>query len=381
MVTTVPEIGNSTFLIHPRGMEHWLEDVTKRIPGLRSYLGKRFNGANPTDDEISAELLRAPTVLPRYYGKTSTGQNVRGIFAVLPLTGQQLLDLYEHDRKKFFERICHAMLLLKAKGVSHIGTGALTGSVLTFFGGRLPDLPGVTLNSGNTLTGIMTADLVKKVIEDFSIQNPLVAILGAGGSVGSVLNAELAQARGLRLMLVDSLGRAEKQVAKLKSQALTPIFSAKRVEEIATCDIVVVLTSASPYCLKREHLKSGTVVIDCTTPRNTTSDLGQFPEILVLDGDAVLAPKIRRFDYGAPFGTIYACHAETLVLALNGINYASNKTNPFVGMAQPEMALPMRRWAKSVGLNQLPPHHSFGKKITDGRLSEFMNFRTNVRQN
>lgn len=366
-------IPDSGFIIHARGQANWFEDVSNRIPTLCENV-QTFLNANPGSsiEDINRFLLAHEIVYPPYIGETPNHHSVNGIFAVIPLHGQQILELCSQGlRQKFYQRIEQAIGHLYQQGIRYIGPGALTGSALFYFAQRLPVLDGVVLSSGNTYTAVMAEKLISQVQEEFSIDPLKIAIVGAGGLTGNLVFQTLrGNDRISEIVAVDFTA----SLKRCDNSWETKVRLSNRIEDIKGCDIVVVFTSAPEYRIKSEQLDSGTILIDCTTPRNTQPEIAT-RDSLIIDGDLVLAPDIDHFDYGTPPRTVFACHAEIIILAAEKVAFASHKDNPFVGWTPKEVMPDLAQWGREIGLDGLPPHHSFGLPIPKQRLEEFKEIR------
>jgi len=70
-----------------------------------------------------------------------------------------------------------------------------------------------------------------------------------------------------------------------------------------------------------EHLKPGAVVCDIARPRDVSKRVAEErDDVLVIEGGAVAVPGEPNieFNFGFPPGMVYACMAETMLLALEG---------------------------------------------------------------
>jgi predicted amino acid dehydrogenase len=197
--------------------------------------------------------------------------------------------------------------------------------------------------------------------------DPLVAIVGATGSVGGCLTRLFARRHSGRLLLVArNRGRLEALAAETRRDTVV-VETSTEMDDVKRADLVVLLTSSSEALLKSEHLKRGAIVLDDTVPRNTDpSLLTARPDVLVVDGSLVdLSGITIRGPIGLPPRLAYACLAETMLLALD-----KHEGHFSIGPARVDQAERMvvlaERW-QEMGFT-LAPFRSFGRLIDDASI-------------
>src|SRR5262249_43912583 len=84
-------------------------------------------------------------------------------------------------------------------------------------------------------------------------------------------------------------------------------------------DVIVTATSAVEKLVISHHLKHHTIVCDLSRPSNVHAEVQKTrPDVTVIDGGVVQVPG--QIDFGFSFGLakglVYACMAETMLLAL-----------------------------------------------------------------
>ncbi|MVM28502.1 shikimate dehydrogenase [Spirosoma sp. HMF4905] len=242
----------------------------------------------------------------------------QGHVIMIPYSGQQMLQ----QQKAMLPRIEQGLQLAASLGAEIVGLGALT-SPVTMGGKLLTQNPYASITNGNAFTAVITYQKVAQLIQECPKRYPVVALVGATGSVGSLVSQLLALhqpnadyvlvARNERKLR----GLATSMVA-LNGDVLPEI--ALSMERVKQADIVVMLTSSADALLQADHLKPGAVVLDDTIPRNTQPNLlQQRPDVTIIDGGLVAMPHLRLSrPIGIPTQTSYACLAETMLLALAG---------------------------------------------------------------
>jgi predicted amino acid dehydrogenase len=89
---------------------------------------------------------------------------------------------------------------------------------------------------------------------------------------------------------------------------------------IRAAQLVVTATSATGTVVGPADLRPGAVVCDVSRPANISPEVAQArPDVLVLDGGVIAVPGGSTVgEFGLGRGLVYACMAETMMLALAG---------------------------------------------------------------
>ncbi|MBI6548098.1 aminotransferase class III-fold pyridoxal phosphate-dependent enzyme [Xenorhabdus lircayensis] len=101
----------------------------------------------------------------------------------------------------------------------------------------------------------------------------------------------------------------------------TFIHTSQDIADIENCDVIVCAANASEAFISVEKIKQGAIVCDISVPHNLSDeDLLSRPDIKILRGGIVqtphndsLDPRVRAY---LKEGQVYACMAETILLAL-----------------------------------------------------------------
>lgn len=302
MHTATPSRARFAFLIHPR------TDVTADLAGVHPLLGRVPAGLV---ERGMARLPLKPWVHARIETADRPGEAFGEIIA-LPLTPRLLLG---PDRALVQRQVEAAVDLAAARGATVVGLGALTAPV-TAGGAKLRRRTDVGVTNGNAYTAAVTVQAVQRIAGALPPE-PVIALVGAAGSVGTAVARALARDGVARELLL--IGRTPNSLA-----ALAADLRAQWSTDLADCrraDLVVLMTSAADAVLGSQHLKTGAIVVDDTQPRNTSERLlVERPDVLVVDGGVVATPGLVRRGYsiGLPVDRSFACLAETALLALDG---------------------------------------------------------------
>lgn len=292
--------GRFAFLIHPRTDPS--EDLALVNPLLGLVPGRLVETA-------MRRLPFKPWVHATVRSEDRPDEVLGEVIAV-PLTPSMLLG---KDRALVANRIDQGVDLAVAHGATVLGLGALTAPA-TAGGAKLRRRTDIGVTNGNAYTAAVTATAVERIATGMA-RRPVVALVGANGSVGTAV-ARLVARAGVAEELV-LVGRTPASLS-----ALAGSLGAAWSTDMAACrraDLVVLMTSAAGAVLTSEHLGLGATVLDDTQPRNTSAALAtERPDVLLLDGGLVSTPGLRRTGYGIGVADTasFACLAESALLAL-----------------------------------------------------------------
>jgi predicted amino acid dehydrogenase len=208
-------------------------------------------------------------------------------------------------------------------GADILGLGAFT-SVVGDAGLTISQQLSIPVTTGDSYTVAIAVEAVCAAARQMEIplEGAVAAIVGATGAVGAAA-AELLAQQVPRLWLV---GRRTEALQALKRRlaASTPaqIEVATDLAPLGEAELILTVTSALDTVIEPRHLRPGAVVCDVARPRDVSSRVAAVRgDVLVIDGGMVQVPGsgVRfNFDFGFPPGHVYACMAETMVLALEG---------------------------------------------------------------
>jgi predicted amino acid dehydrogenase len=284
---------------------------------------------------------------------------VVGSLITVPLAPSQMLSL---PRSKVQAKISAAVDKARDLGARIVGLGALTAPASA--GGKsLAKRSDVGITNGNAFTAAMTLMGMEQLLTRVR-PDPLIAIVGATGSVGACLTRLFARQHDGRLLLVArNEGRLESLAKEVRRPSVN-VATSTDMSTVAGADLVVLLTSAAEALLRSEHLKFGAVVLDDTVPRNTDPRLlVERPDVLVVDGGLIEIPGVNiEGAIGLAPKLAYACLAETMLLALGDHEGHFSIGTPQVEQA--EHLLNLAAAHRDLGFS-LAPFRSFGKLITE----------------
>ena len=335
------------FLMHPRHT-------------VRSDMGELFGAPfSLIPDRAWAAAFDRLALPPMVTGKIffPKSREEAGLLITLPFTPQQMLTL---PRSRIQAKLEAAVDKARDMGAKVVGLGALTASVSA--GGKtLAKRNDIGITNGNAFTAAMTLAGVERLLPLLP-SDPLIAVIGATGSVGSCLTRLFVRRHSGRLLLVArNRGRLDVLAGETRRDDVSVEVSTQ-MDDVSKADLVVLLTSSTESILKSEHLKRGAIVLDDTVPRNTDpSLLTARPDVLIVDGALVDVGGVEiRGAIGLPPRLAYACLAETMLLALDGHDGHFAIGAAAVDQAE-RMVMLADRW-QELGFT-LAPFRSFGRSV------------------
>lgn len=253
----------------------------------------------------------------------STGQRIEGHLYSLGATPRQMM---RHGERFTYTRLNQAAQMAERKGARLMGLGAFT-SVVGDAGITVAHEADIAITSGNSLTVAATLEAAKQAVIKMGatdLTHGRAMVIGATGSIGSVCARLLAQA--IRDVVLVSI-EPEKLIAlKRTIEAETPgaqVIIATHAEGlVADCDLIVTATSAfGQRVIDITRCKPGAVICDVARPPDINpAEAALRPDVLVIESGEVLIPGEIDVGYniGLPPKTVYACLAETALLAMEG---------------------------------------------------------------
>lgn len=290
----------------PAPVTKHLEKVIAKIPGF-SY--GRITGIRSEATGVHSEGL--------IY---SLGATPREMLAAKPeAIYRKLLKVAEHSQKE---------------GVKVMGLGAFT-KIVGDAGVTVATRSPVPVTTGNSLSAAATLwaakeaclkmGLMKMVPGDQMLVDGTCMIIGATGSIGkactSVLGANFTNViitaiNGPRLMSFQKELKAMYPNCKVHITTQPERFAAQ-------CDLIVISTSATEEgAFSLDNVKPGCVICDVSRPLTFTAETAmKRPDVLIIESGEIELPgenlKIDC-DIGLEKHVVYACLAETALLALEG---------------------------------------------------------------
>jgi predicted amino acid dehydrogenase len=309
------------FVIHP---------LSQKFFGHVEPLGtiSKFSPPVVMDTIEKAMAYAPPFVYSHVTGIVSpTGAEAEGWLISVGGTPKELM---AHSPEFTYARLLAAAETARKLGAQVMGLGAFT-KVVGDAGVTVAKKASLPITTGNSYSasGALWAahDAIKRLgIADVDEEGRLkgkTMVVGATGAIGSVCARLLALAS-------DELWLVSPETAKLlalkadieKDNPRADVrVAATPDDHLGEMDLIVTATSgAGKRVLDITAVKPGCVITDVARPLDlSAADVAKRPDVLVVEsGEIELPGDLQMRSVGLPPGVVYACMAETVVLALEG---------------------------------------------------------------
>jgi len=330
----VEELKIEPRLLHPTGEFRNIRRFAFVVhPLSQEYIRKGFPVPKGTPQFVMDQVEKvAAHMPPMVYCKmdnivSPTGAEAEGWLISVGGTPKEMLT---RSPEFTYRRLLAAAKMAEKMGAQILGLGAFTKVVgdagITV--ARRATIPVTTGNSYSASGALWAAaDAMRrmnlvKVDKDGKVQAKTM-VIGASGSIGSVSARLLAMA----FDEVYLAGRTLSKLEALKKSILKETPNAKVVatvdyeQYLGDMDMIVTSTSgAGKKILDITKVKPGCVITDVARPLDLPpEEVAKRPDVLVIEsGEIELPSDVNMKDIGLPRNVIYACLAETIVLALEG---------------------------------------------------------------
>ncbi len=309
------------FVIHPLSQQHFTN-----VEPLRSI--SAFTPAPLMGVVEKAIAYAPPFVYSHVTGITSpTGAEAEGWLITVGGTPRELM---AHSPEFTYGRLLAAADIARKLGAQIMGLGAFT-KVVGDAGVTVAKKASLPITTGNSYSAsgalwaaheaLLQLGLVE--IDDDGVMHGKALVLGATGAIGSVCARLLALASD-ELWLVSpesaKLLALKRDIERENPRAVIHL-AATPGAHLPDMDLIVTATSgAGKRVLDIMDVKPGCVITDAARPLDLSrDDVAKRPDVLVVEsGEIKLPGNVKMKDIGLPRGVVYACLAETVVLALEG---------------------------------------------------------------
>lgn len=318
---TKNQVDRFAFVIHPL-----TKNQIALLPGMKQLQGTKF--LDPVE-KIAARIPGFAYTTISGIRSEATGKEVEGHLYLILNTPKMLLNSPVERVYKSLVDICHKA---KSDGAKIIGLGAYT-KIVGDAGVTVNERSPIPLTTGNSLSsastlwaasfGVEKMGLVQK--EDGIYQGTCM-VIGATGSIGKIC-AKILSKQWKRIVVVAPRPyKILELVEQLKAFAPnTEVIGTTNPNKYSfEVDLMITSTSAQgERVLDIDLIKPGCVICDVSRPFDISlDDAAKRPDVLIIASGEVELPgevKLGR-TIGLQGDTVYACLAETAVLAMEGIH-------------------------------------------------------------
>ena len=314
-------VNRFAFVIHPLSQEYF-----KKVDSIEI-----LSRVSPPVfmDAVEKVMAYSP---PMIYSKVTGIQSPTGVEAEgwLISVGGTPKEMLAHSPEFTYKRLLQAANTAKRLGAQIMGLGAFT-KVVGDAGvtvAKKADIPVTTGNSYSASGALWAAaDAVRRMglikVENGKKIKAKTMVFGATGAIGSVCCRLLAKA----FKEVCMVGRNPAKLLALKEAVLQEDpdvnvrMSTNPEKFLKDMDLIVTATSgAGKAILDIMKVKPGCVITDVARPLDLSpEDVAKRPDVLVIEsGEIELPGNPEMKNIGLPPKVVYACLAETIVLALEG---------------------------------------------------------------
>ena len=308
------------FVVHPLSASHLLKH-----PLIRPI--SKFEGVKTLSE-------KAVTALPGFnYGKitgiksVATGATAVGEIYAVSETPKMMM---KSDKGKIYNKLVCLTKRARNEGCQLFGLGAYTkivgdAGVTVNQRSPLPVTTGNSLSAASTLWAATYAtEKMGFVSKDKGIYQGTVMVVGATGSIGKV-SAMLLSKAWKKIILVAPRPYKLIDLAdtiKETNPECEVCYATDANEFLGEPDLIITTTSArGQKILDIEKVKPGCVICDVSRPFDIQEeDAAKRPDVLVIaSGEVELPGEVEiTCDIGLEGQVVYACLAETALLALEG---------------------------------------------------------------
>ncbi|MGK5095084.1 dehydrogenase [Deltaproteobacteria bacterium TL4] len=314
-------VNRFAFVIHPLSQEYF-----KKIKPVRILSEVTPNHFMTVVEKVIAHS--PPFVYSTVSGiKSPTGDEAEGWLISVGGTPREML---ARSPEFTYRRLLAAAKMAERMGASIMGLGAFT-KVVGDAGVTVSKRSTLPITSGNSYSasgalwaaadaarrmGIIAMTSGKKI-------KGKAMVIGATGSIGAVSARLLAKACEIVYLIAprpDKLLELKKSIEKETPDACL-VVSTEGDEFLADMDMIVTTTSgAGKKVLDITKVKPGCIITDVARPLDLPpSEVAKRPDVLVIESGEILIPgTLKMKNIGLPENVVFACMAETIVLALEG---------------------------------------------------------------
>lgn len=258
----------------------------------------------------------------------SSGQEVICEIYVLPATTKQIVSMNENQ---MYRRLIDSVERARRDGCGMVGLGAYT-KVIGDAGYSVAKGASIPVTNGNSYSAAATLWAAREMItrlgfikkpEEGKKLDAKAMVIGASGSIGRI-SARLLSLAIQRIVLIapriDRLLELREEILEMTPNTEITIATNPDLHLFDTDLIVTATSNVSGKVLDIEAVKPGAVICDCSRPLDISiEEAAMRPDVMVIESGEIDLPGDLKFtcDIGLPEPSVYACLAETVLLAMD----------------------------------------------------------------
>ena len=311
-----------SFVIHPLSMGH-----VYKHPYVRHFK----NYLRPLEKFTEEIISYSPGV---YYGKIDgivsekNGRQIEGLIYAVSETPKKLM---EAEPDAIYRKILKLCEKAHEAGSKIMGLGAYT-KIVGDAGVTIDRLSPIPVTTGNSLSAASTLWAAKLAVDKLGFVkkekgkfNGKLMVVGATGSIGAV-SAKVLSFSWKEIFIVAprayKLIELKEEILKINPEAIVHV-STEADAHSGECDLIITTTSGQgKTILDIMKVKPGCVICDVSRPFDISEkDAMKRPDVLVIASGEVQLPGKDlhlEIDIGLEGNIVYACLAETALLAMEG---------------------------------------------------------------
>lgn len=308
-----------SFVVHPLDRNNLFS-----VPLLKPWMN------TPFAKKVEESMKYAPGF---FYGKITgiksdfNGKEVEGDLFAIPLTPKVMM---KQPPEKIYAALHTLCVEAQKRGSKIIGLGAYT-KIVGDAGITVNEHSPIPVTTGNSLSasatlwaasfGLEKMNLVKKVDGKY---DGTVMVIGATGSIGKVCAKILTNQWKRIVVSAPRPYKVLELIAELKAlNPHTEVIGTSNPDKYSSeCDLIITSTSAQgESVLNIARVKSGCIICDVSRPFDISlEEAASRPDVLVIASGEVALPGnvVMGRQIGLPGNIVYACLAETALLAMEG---------------------------------------------------------------
>ncbi|MCO4755608.1 MAG: hypothetical protein KC478_14095 [Bacteriovoracaceae bacterium] len=308
------------FVVHPLSVDHLFKH-----PLLKSL--RRF-------DSVKNLSEKAMGTLPGFhYGRVkgikskATGKEVIGEIYAISETPKMMMSV---PKEKIYKKLVCLTKQAKVNGCKLFGLGAYT-KIVGDAGVTINERSPLPVTTGNSLSAASTLwaasyaiDKMGFVKKEGDVYKGCAMVVGATGSIGKVSSMLLSKGWEKIILIAPRPYKLIDLADKIKSEYKNceVIYATDPTGYLPEADLIITTTSAQGRkILDIEKVRPGCVICDVSRPFDISAeDAAKRPDVLVMaSGEVELPGEVEvTCDIGLEGQVVYACLAETALLALEG---------------------------------------------------------------